>query len=106
MAVSETCLNHCKVVRSHVPAAHGALLGEDGDPALSLEIVGVEDAIFDRLAGAEDAALPEHGVDEGGLPVIDVGDDADVAEVLGGRHGGGVSSTRAGKGAHDRPAPI
>jgi hypothetical protein len=27
--------------------------------------------------------LPEHGVDEGGFAVVDVGDDGDVANVLG-----------------------
>jgi hypothetical protein len=27
--------------------------------------------------------LPEHGVDEGGLTVVDMGDDGDVANVLG-----------------------
>jgi hypothetical protein len=26
--------------------------------------------------------LPEHGVDEGGFAVVDVGDDSDVANVL------------------------
>jgi hypothetical protein len=27
--------------------------------------------------------LPEHGVDEGGFAVVDVGDDGDVANILG-----------------------
>jgi hypothetical protein len=31
--------------------------------------------------GAENAALIEHGVDESGLAVIDVGDDGDVANL-------------------------
>ena len=35
-----------------------------------------------RGPGAEGPGLPEHGVDEGGLAVIDVGDDGDVAQVL------------------------
>ena len=30
--------------------------------------------------------LPQHGVDEGGLAVVDVGDDGDVAEVGAGLH--------------------
>ena len=34
------------------------------------------------LVVAEDAALPEHGVHERGLAVVDVGDDGDVAQVL------------------------
>ena len=37
------------------------------------------------LVGAEDAALAQHGVDERGLAVVDVGDDGDVAN---GSHAG------------------
>src|SRR5213592_671530 len=33
------------------------------------------------LVLAEDPALSEHPVDEGGLPVVDVGDDRDVSDV-------------------------
>ena len=57
------------------------VLGEDGDAALALQLVRVHDALHVLLVGAEDAALPEHGVDQGGLPVVDVGDDGDVPEV-------------------------
>ena len=32
---------------------------------------------------AEDSALTEHGVDEGGLTVVDVRDDSDVTNILG-----------------------
>ena len=39
------------------------------------------DAVVDVLVRAERAGLPQHGVDEGGLAVVDVGDDGDVAEV-------------------------
>ena len=35
---------------------------------------------------AEGAGLPEHGVDERGLAVVDVGDDRDVAQVVAGGH--------------------
>ena len=35
---------------------------------------------------AEDARLAEHVVDEGGLAVVDVGDDGDVADVFAGDH--------------------
>ena len=41
-------------------------------------------ALGDVLVGAEGAGLPEHGVDEGGLAVVDVGHDGDVADVLAG----------------------
>ena len=58
----------------------GGVLGEDGDAALALELVRVHDALGDGLIGAEGAGLAEHGVDEGGLAVVDVGDDGDVAD--------------------------
>ncbi len=39
-------------------------------------------ALGDLLVGAENAALAEHGVDQRGLAMIDVGDDRDVADRL------------------------
>ena len=57
----------------------GGVLGQDRDAALALELVAVHGALFDALVGAEHAALAEHGVNQGGLAVIDVGDDGDVA---------------------------
>ena len=36
----------------------------------------------DVLVGAERAGLAEHGVDERGLAMVDVGDDGDVADVV------------------------
>src|SRR5713226_3028354 len=68
------------------------VFGEDGDAALALEVVGIHDALDEGFVGAEDAGLTEHGVDEGGFAVVDVGDDGDVANILG--HGGAyVTST-------------
>ena len=61
-------------------------LGEDGDAALALEVVGVHDALGDFFIGAEDAALTEHGVDQRGLAVVDVSDDRDISEKRIGRH--------------------
>ena len=55
-------------------------LGQDGDPALALLVVGVHRALDRRLVGAEDAGLGEQLIDEGGLAMVDVGDDGDVAE--------------------------
>ena len=70
------------------------VLGEDGDAALFFEVVGVHDALGDGFVGAEGAGLAEHGVDERGLAVVDVGDDGDVADGFGGcggAHGEGTS---------------
>src|SRR5260370_10966989 len=59
------------------------VFGENGDAALAFEVVGVHDALDDGFIGTECAGLLEHGVDEGGFAVVDVGDDGDVANVLG-----------------------
>ncbi|CAB4908849.1 unannotated protein [freshwater metagenome] len=62
------------------------VLGEDGDPALALLVVRVHDAVG-VLAAVQGAGLTQHRVDEGGLPVVDVGDDGDGSEVCTcGRH--------------------
>ena len=62
-------------------------LRQDGDAALTLERVGVERALLHDLTAAEGAGLREEPVDEGGLPVIDVGNDGDVSDVRSDAHG-------------------
>ena len=56
-------------------------LGEDGDPALFLEVVRIHRPLLDALVVAEGAGLAEQLVDERGLAVVDVGDDRHVAKV-------------------------
>ena len=57
---------------------------------LALQGIRVHDELADGLVGAEDVALLEHRVDQRRLPVIDVGDDRDVPEVVSARgHGEG-----------------
>ena len=63
-----------------VAVVHGGVLGQDRDAALALEVVGVEDPLTHLLVRAEDAALPQQGIDQGGLAVVDVGDDGDVSK--------------------------
>ena len=79
-----------------VPHERG-VLGEDRDPLLPLEVARVHDPLGDGLVGAERAGLVQQRVDEGGLAVVDVGDDGEVADVgamtqfagvLGGSSGG------------------
>ena len=41
--------------------------------------------VGDVLVGAERPRLPQHGVDQRRLAVVDVGDDRDVADVAAGR---------------------
>ena len=56
-------------------------LGEDGDAALALEVVGIHGALGDALVVAERAGLLQQPVDQGGFAVVDMGDDGDVAQV-------------------------
>ena len=47
----------------HALVVDGRVLGHDGDALLPLEVDRVHDALDHVLVGAEDAGLPEHGVD-------------------------------------------
>ena len=60
---------------------HRGVLGEDGDSALAFEIARIHDPLVDSLVVAEGAALPQHGVHQGGLAVVDVGDDRQVSKL-------------------------
>ena len=64
----------------------GAVLGQDRDAALALEVVAVHHALGHFLVVAEGAALAQQLVDQRGLAMVDVGDDGDVADLAG--HGG------------------
>jgi hypothetical protein len=68
-------------VDPHFAIADGRVLGHDRDALLALEIDRVEYPLAHLLVGAEYAALPEHGVDQRCLAVVDVGDDRQVSEV-------------------------
>ena len=60
--------------------ADGRVLGQDRDPPLPLERVGVHDPLLHLLVGAERAGLPEHLIHQGGLAVVDVGDDGQITD--------------------------
>ena len=84
------------------------LLGEDGDAALALEVHGVHDAVHDHLVDAEGAGLAEHGIHQGGLAVIDMRHDGDVAHVCPGglvEHGGGRSGVHGKTDCRTHPGP-
>ena len=68
-----------------VPGDRG-VLGQDGDAALLLLVVGVHHALGQHGAFGERAGLLEQAIDERGLAVIDVGDDGDIAQFFDG-HG-------------------
>jgi hypothetical protein len=68
-------------VDAHPLPDHRGRLGENGDPALALEIVGIHHPLGDPLVLAERAGLLQQPVDQRGLAMVDVGDDGDVAEL-------------------------
>ena len=58
----------------------GRVFGHDRDALLALQIERVEHALLDFLIGPEDAALPEHGVDQRRFAVVDVRHNGDIAQ--------------------------
>ena len=75
-------------VEDHVAVANRRVLGEDRDALLTLEVVRVHHPLVDVLVGAERARLPQQGVDERRLAVVDVGDDCNVAQIRARGHRG------------------
>src|SRR5262249_33180635 len=70
-------------VDARVLPLHGSGLGQNGDAALALQVIGVHGALGDLLVFTEGAGLLQQAVDQSGLAVVDVGDDGDVAELHG-----------------------
>ncbi len=58
------------------------VLGQDGDAALALLVVGVEDAVLHLLVGAERVGGAQQLVAQRRLAVVDVGNDGDVPQVI------------------------
>ncbi len=69
-------------VHLRVADLDGRVLGENRDALLALEVHRVHDAVGDLLVRPEGAGLPEQGVDERRLAVVDVGDDRDVPQIV------------------------
>ena len=70
-----------------VAVTNGRVLRQDRDALLTLQVHGVHDPNVHVLVLAERPGLPEHGVHERGLAVVDVGHDGDVADVVAERQG-------------------
>ncbi len=58
------------------------VLGQDGDAAFLFLVVGVHHALVFRFFAVQGAGQAQQLVDEGGLAMVDVGDDGDVAKIL------------------------
>src|SRR5690606_36131726 len=83
-----------------------AVLGEDGDAALALEVAAVHDSFGELLVGPEGSGLAQQLVDQGRLAVVDVRDDGDVPD--GDDHWGRYRDVVADEGSYSssrRTAP-
>ena len=69
-------------VDGHAAVPDRGVLGQDRDALLPLQVAGVHDPIGHLRADPEGARLPEHGVDQRRLAVVDVRHDRDVAQVV------------------------
>src|SRR5207245_5909464 len=63
----------------HPEVYHGVFFGYDGNTFLALEIDIVHDPFLDNFITPKNAALPEHGIHERGLPMVHMGNHGDVA---------------------------
>ncbi|MNY59843.1 hypothetical protein D3C86_1963280 [compost metagenome] len=61
-----------------VPVDRG-VFRQDGDAALFFLVVAVHQTLGVELVALEGAGLAQQGVNQGGLAMVDVGDDGDVA---------------------------
>ena len=61
---------------------HGGVLGQNGDAPLPFQIAGVHDALHCGLIFTVDAALLQHFVHKGGLTVVNVGNNGNIADFV------------------------
>src|SRR5439155_7355544 len=74
---------------------HRGRLGQNGDAALALQIVGIHRALDHALVVPVGAGLLQQAVDERGFAVVDVGDDGDVTKVHGSSSGRAMAVGRS-----------
>ena len=67
----------------HAFILHRAVLRQNGDAALFFQVVGIHHALGDMLVRGESASLLQQLVHQGGLAVVNVGDDGDITELAG-----------------------
>jgi hypothetical protein len=65
----------------HALVVQRNVLCQDGDPALPLQVVRIQNALTDKLARPELATLAQQAIHERGLAVVQVGDNGDIANV-------------------------
>ena len=66
----------------HALVGDGDVLRQDGDAALALQVVVVQDEVSKVLGAADQVGLVDHPVHEGGLAMVYVRDDRYISDVL------------------------
>ena len=66
----------------HALVGAGAVFGQNGDAALTLDIAAVHHALGHGLIVAESAALTQQGIHQRGLAVVNVSDNGNVAQIV------------------------
>ena len=61
---------------------YGSVLGQNGNAALPLQVTGVHNPLYGSLIFPIDAALLQHFVNQGGLAVVNVGDDGNISDFV------------------------
>jgi len=69
-------------VDNHLVKTDGRVLGKDGDALFLFQVTGVHDALAGVLMVAKGASLTEHGVNQGRLSVVNVGNDGNVSNII------------------------
>ena len=57
------------------------VLGENRDALFTFEVSRIHDALVDVGVACERVGLLEHGINQGGRAMVNVGDDCDIAQV-------------------------
>ena len=65
-----------------VAVANGGIFGQNGNAALTLQVIGVHDTIHGLLILPVHTTLLEHFVHQSGLAVVDMGDDGNISQFI------------------------
>ena len=63
---------------------HRGIVRQDRDALFLLQVGVIHDPLDHLTVVAKDSTLTQHGVDEGRLSVVDVGDHGDIAQIRAG----------------------
>ena len=84
-------------IQAHALPFHRGAFGQDGDAALAFLVVGIHGALGHVLVFAHRARLFEQLVHQGGLAVVDMRDDRDIADFH------GIKSLSVWRALHRQP---